>query len=815
MAAAGDHPVDLHVEQRRAASDLHAAAAADPETLLRRATVALTGLPPTAEDRAAFGASVAELGFDAAWDGLLAELQASPQYGVHGARAWLDLVRYAETNGYERDSPKEAIWRYRDWVVDALNEDLPYDRFVQLQMAGDEYAASMGSREEATRAMLATGVYRLGVWDDEPSDRPQALSDERADIVDTFSQLVFATTMGCARCHDHKADPVSQKDYFALTAHFRGVQGYRYGGTRALAGKGAPGVWTTVERDKAVTEVDAKIAALVAAAAKGSSDAPATLVHDARMGGAEWKYSMTPPLDGWATPGFDARDWPTANGGFGTKGTPGALIGTDWKTPDILLRTQFRLESIPRALRVRLHHDEDVKVFLNGVPVFERAGFQVTYKDYQLGPEALQALVVGRNVLAVHCHQTAGGQYIDVGLDTHLDLSTVDGILVGAQALSEGDGPDAQRSQELLTLRKGHLGRPVVEPFPAQVVYERGGEPEAQHVELRGSVHALGDVVAPGLPSAWRRGARAGAASYSIPPVPEGAATSGRRTALADWAFDGGAHLTARVQANRVWQKLFGRGLCRTPGDFGRLGEQPTHPVLLDELAWQLIDRGWSVKSLEGWIMKSRTYRMASAGDPAAESIDPRNNLYWRFDPHRLTAEEFRDAALAVSGDLDETLGGPWVFPPLAPEVLATSSRPNAAWGKAQGTDAVRRSLYVHVKRSLREPLLAALDQPDPDLPCPSRFPTNVPTQALLTLNGTFAQSVALALAESVGSQGDEAWCAAAIEKALGRGPNEGEAARGAELIRTVMADHGETLESARRLFALALLNRNEFMWVD
>lgn len=817
----GAHAVDAHIHALRVPAGLTGAQEADPRTLLRRASFALTGLPPGAEEREGFDRDIEERGFEAAWDALLGRLQGSPQYGVHGARFWLDLVRYGETNGYERDGQKEGIWRYRDWVVDALNGDVPYDRFVQLQMAGDEYAESMGARAEVTRAKLATGVYRLGVWDDEPSDRPQALSDERADIVDTFSQLVFATTMGCARCHDHKADPVSQSEYFALTAYFRGVEGYRYGGTRPLTGAGPPGVWTRAERDEAVALVDAEIKGLVSGAELRKGLQPEVLVADARAGETEWRYSMMAPVNGWAAPGFDASSWIVGPGGFGREGTPGGVVRTAWTTPDILLRTEFRLGSMPGTLRVRLHHDEDVRVFLNGVLVLERSGYQVAYADYQLGAEALNALVVGRNVLAVQCHQTAGGQYIDVGLDTELDLSKPDGLVAAAETLAKADGPEAERLRALLGTRRRHLAQPVVEPFPAQVVYERGAKPAAQHVELRGSVHALGEAVEPALPAAWRSGARAGAAAHSIPAAAPDAASSGRRKALAEWAFDGGAHLTARVQANRVWQRLFGRGLCRTPGDFGRLGERPTHPELLDELAWQLIERDWSVKSLERWIMGSRTYRMASAGDPASETVDPRNDFYWRFDPHRLTAEEFRDAALAVGGELDQTLGGPWVYPPLAPEVLATSSRPDAAWGRAEGTDAVRRSLYVHVKRSLREPLLAAMDQPDPDLPCPSRFPTNVPTQALLTLNGTFAQDAAQSLAESVGAEkwtedpSGAGWCAAAIELALGREPKEGEASRGASFIRTVVADHAETLDSARRLFALGLLNRNEFMWVD
>ena len=200
-----EHPVDRHVEARLAAEGIERAGRARPETLLRRASFKLTGLPPSPALRERFLGAVTRDGFDTAWAALLEELLEDPQYGVAQARRWLDLVRYAETNGYERDNPKLNVWRHRDWVVRAFNQDLPYDEFASLQLAGDELAEELEDPAARTDALLATGVHRLGVWDDEPVDRGQARSDERADIVDTFSVALFGTTMGCARCHDHKA----------------------------------------------------------------------------------------------------------------------------------------------------------------------------------------------------------------------------------------------------------------------------------------------------------------------------------------------------------------------------------------------------------------------------------------------------------------------------------------------------------------------------------------------------------------------------------------------------------------------------------
>jgi cytochrome c553 len=816
-----EHAVDALLAVRRDAAGLPCAGAAEPLALLRRASFDLTGLPPTVAEREAFQGDVEARGFEAAWASLLDRLFESPHYGEHQARHWLDLVRYGETNGYERDNPKQNMWRYRDWVVRAFDADLPYDQFVKHQFAGDEYADQFEDSRDRDQAMLATGFFRLGVWDDEPVDRPQAAADGRADVVDTFSQVVMATTMGCARCHDHKADPITQKEYYELTAHVRGVRHYGGRPEADLIDRAQDGVRHVSERDADLVAVEQEI---VAEAHRLGLDAPApgaqvdVLIPDARSGEHRWRYRFGEPVDGWEMPGFNHQDWKEGKAGFGRRGTPKSVVRTDWHEKFIQLRTTFRLEEIPEALRLTLHYDDDVRVYINGLLVLERTGYIVDYGTHQLPQAARDALVVGRNVVAVSCLQDFGGQYIDIGLDTGCDPNAEGGpvALLEAAAAERADDAELERGRDLLARRVQLKGERVNKPYPAQVVREVGSRPPAQHINLRGSVHALADEVGPGVPLAWVKGT-AGEGEYAAPQNgPDGAPTSGRRRALVEWIFSDGVHLAARVEANRTWQFLFGRGLCRSTGDFGRLGDRPTHPELLDHLAAELIERGWSRKSLQRFIMESEAYRMATVGPDEALEADPRNDLFWRFNPRRLTAEEVRDAMLAASGELNLRRHGPSVFPPLPKEVLATSSRPGAAWGRSSKEDSVRRSVYIHVKRSLREPLLAVLDQPDPDMPCPERFPTNVPTQALLTLNGEFSQVRAEAFAASLSDQQDlRAALAEAMERALSRTPDGAELDRAEALVEALVEEHGFDQQRALGLFALGLFNRNEFTWLD
>ncbi len=800
---------------------------AAPAALIRRLAYDLVGLPPTPEEVEAFVAA-SETDPEAAWTAAVERLLARPQYGEKWARHWLDLVRYAESNGFERDNPKPHLWRYRDYVVDAFNGNLPYDQFVVEQLAGDEIAAP------TMRSLVATGYHRLMQWDDEPADREQHVYDVLADNVQVTSETFLATTLNCARCHDHKADPVSQKDYYAFMAFFKGVTHYRTEGT--LVNWTTPEEKAAFEKERTVTlaRLEAEKAALASrirealekAGVLGTAESSRaiTLVEDARQGGVVWEYTTDKPSDDWHEVGFVNKSWYKARSGFGHGNPPGSVANTEWKTPEIWMRTSFGLETLPDSLVLDIHHDEDVAVYLNGALVHEAKGHLTAYETVVLPKTAVGALQTGRNVVAVHCRQTGGGQYIDLALRTGVaGDGSFESFLAGsgpkthAAAIRKHGGGDLvadlkRLNDEIAKWRKAEAGTPV------NAVTESGPDPGPMPVHARGSAHAPGDPMVPAIPAVLAPEGSDPHPLAASPVAREGRASSGRRLALAKWIVDPGNPLTARVMANRLWQHHFGRGLVPSTSDFGHLGEQATHPELLDWLATRFVESGWDMKAMHRLILHSRTYRLSSEPESGNLEKDPQNRHFWRFDMRRLTAEELRDSILAVSGNLDLRTGGPWVYPPLPPEVLATSSKPDQVWPVSKdASDHFRRSLYVHVKRSLRHQMLADFDQADTDTGCAVRFATTVPTQALTMLNSGFVNDQARILASRMREQeGDlRARIGAGLRHVLQR------AARADELDHLV-AFHGElqaksglSPEAALDRVALLALNLNEFIYLD
>jgi hypothetical protein len=584
------NPVDAFVLARLEAKDLRPNPPASKRALIRRLYYDLTGLPPTPGEVEAFVAD----GSPDAYEALVERLLASPHYGEKWGRHWLDLVRFAETNSYERDNPKPFAWRYRDYVIRAFNQDKPYDHFVREQLAGDELADSTAD------ALIATGYYRLGIWDDEPTDRLQARYDGLDDIVATTGQVFLGLTVDCARCHDHKIDPIPQKDYYRLVAFFQNINHYRNGGPT-----------------------------------------------DVR------------PID-------TGRAGPAAS---------------RWRT----------------------------------------------------------------------------------------------------------------REQALCVTEAGRTAPPT-------------------YVLLRGNPHVKGARVEPAFPVIL------GGRAPVLPAPPEGARSSGRRRVLADWIVSGDNPLAARVMANRVWQYHFGRGIVRSPNNFGLQGDKPTHPELLDWLAVELVRQGWRLKPLHRLILTSNAYRMSSRGDRTALAADPANDLLWRFDMRRLTAEEIRDSILAVTGTLNPRMYGPGVYPAIPREVLASQSMPGKGWGKSSPAEQSRRSVYVHVKRSLLTPLLESFDLAETDRSAPVRFSTTQPTQALHLLNSAFLNRQAALLAGRLRREaGDDA--AKQVRRALflatARPPTDAEVKRGMGLIAAFQEKDGASAKMALEYFCLLVLNLNEFVYLD
>ena len=333
------------------------------------------------------------------------------------------------------------------------------------------------------------------------------------------------------------------------------------------------------------------------------------------------------------------------------------------------------------------------------------------------------------------------------------------------------------------------------------------------HLLTRGNPHAPAEEVTPGFPSVLSP------PEAIIPELAEGAVSSGRRQVLAEWIASANNPLTARVMVNRIWQFHFGRGIVRSSSDFGFQGNKPTHPELLDWLAAKFVESGWSVKAMHKLIMSSATYQMSSRPNEASYAIDPVNDLLWRFDMRRLSAEEIRDTILWVNGTLNSSkMFGPSIYTDIPDAVKAGQSRPGAGWGNSSDEDKVRRSIYIHVKRSLLDPLIESFDFADTDQTCPVRFVTTQPTQALSMINSDFSQQQAQQFSDYIArTSGDSVTdqVKLALSRVMQRQPNEEEIGRAIDLINVLKTKHNMNDDQARKYFCLLALNLNEMMYLD
>jgi hypothetical protein len=658
------NPIDAFILARLEEKALRPAPPADKAALVRRLYYTVTGLPPTPEEVDDF----VRHGDDDAYVALVDRLLASRHYGEHWGRHWLDLVRYAETNSFERDNPKPFVWRYRDFVIRSLNDDKPYDQFIHEQLAGDELD------EVTAETIIATGYYRLGLWDDEPVDPVIAYYDGLDDILTTTGQTFLGLTVNCARCHDHKIDPFPQRDYYRLLAFFHGIKHYGVRSDESVAANSLVSIATPDEMER----------------------------HR-----------------------------------------------------EVLAAHQARIDAAERALR---EIEEPIETKLSGG---ERDDFK--YPKNRV------------SILRKHI----GGQFTRETYDKYVGLRR------------ERDRLDRER------------------PKAAEqaLAVKEDSQPRETFVLMRGNPQNRGERVEPGFPAVL-----AGSG-------PAGPAAPTRRRALAEWIANPDNPLTARVIVNRVWQYHFGRGIVRSSSNFGYQGIPPTHPELLEWLASEFVASGMKLKTLHRLILTSNTFRMSGQISSAAAKIDPENDLLSHFDLRRLSAEEVRDSILAVCGNLNLTKqNGPSVYPPISAEVLAGQSKPGYGWPTSPPHDAAARSVFVHVKRSLALPILAAFDAPDPDAPCPVRFTTTQPTQALGMINSEFlnAQAGNFAKLGREKAGGDPADQVVFIHsRVLQRRPTQGEIDRGVAFIDETRRSEGQSAEEALRQFCLLALNLNEFMYLE
>ncbi|HLX62884.1 MAG TPA: PSD1 and planctomycete cytochrome C domain-containing protein [Planctomycetota bacterium] len=809
------NPIDAFILSGLEKENLAPVGPASKGVLIRRAYYDLIGLPPTPAEVDAFVADTAP----DAYEKLIDKLLASPQYGEKWGRHWLDLVRFAETNGYERDNPKPFAWRYRDYVIRSFNEDKAYDQFLKEQLAGDELD------QVTPESIIATGFYRLNIWDDEPADRKLAKYDVLDGILATTCQAMLGMSMNCARCHNHKRDPILQKDYYSMLAFIQDVSDMQTENiTRDILTPEQQAEYDKRLKAKMAREEEllGKIKKLeeeirLAIANTGGEEPPPAVapkddpLPDARKAVNKWLYTTSRPNnEEWSWTNYNTEGWKEGECGFGSRGTPGAVVRTAWRTSDIWLRKLVTLKEVPANLKLSIHHDEDCEIYFNGKLAANFHGFLRDYEVVPLDVAALQLLQAGPNLIAVHCHQTQGGQYIDLGLVVNSEQRSADEILDSKDAKAITQAKQAQYralKKELDESRKTKLESPGIK---AMAVFENGRS--GTKIFLRGNPNIEGDDVTPAFPAIL------GDPAPKIPAAKADAKTTGKRRVLAEWIASKNNQLTARAIANRLWQFHFGRGICRTPNDFGQLGELPTHPELLDWLASEFVSREWKMKSLHKLIMLSSAYRMSSQDNAAALAKDPNNNLFWRFDMRRLSAEEIRDSILAVNGTLNLKMGGPSIYTEVPREVLQSASRPDHAWGVSPPEERTRRSVYILVKRSLNEPILNTFDQADTDTSCPVRFTTTVPTQTLTSLNSKFFNDQAALLAQRLKKEAGTSvsdQVKLGLRLTMGRAPSAKEIERGVKLIQRFVDEDKLTAEKALANFCLMALNLNEFVYLD
>ena len=785
--------------------------------LIRRVTYDLTGLPPTPAEVEAFESDSSP----DAYERLVDRLLDSPRYGEKWARHWLDLVRFAETNSYERDGVKPNAWRYRDYVIRSFNQDKPYDRFIREQLAGDELP------DGGTDGLIATGYYRLGLWDDEPADREQSRYDGLDDIVATTGQVFLGLTVDCARCHDHKLDPIPQKDYYRFLSFFQNVNHYRNGGPTdeipLFDNDEAKRAFerSSVELQAKRNEIQSAISALESEFRAGYEKDKGDKVASADIDDLSYRFYR----DTWeAIPDFDALK-PEEVGKL-----PKGLFDLTPRSRDDSFGFVFEGTLIvPQDGRYTffLHSDDGARVTVDGKKVVEHDGIHGDGEEHS----GRIALKKGRVPIRLDYFQAGSGLGLSVTWAgpgfAHRSLSAPKpgeestggkGLSpVDLSRLIRGEGPrilgdaKARRYRELRR-ELDEVRNRKVPADRALVVTEAGREAPETYLLIRGNPNAHGDKVEPAFLQV------VATSTPTIPTPPTGLKSTGRRTVLADWISSPDNPLTARVMANRVWQYHFGRGIVRSSSNLGTQGDKPTHPELLDWLASELIANGWKLKPLHRLILNSDAYKMSSKLNEAAIAADPMNDRFWRFDMRRLTAEEVRDSILSVTGALSLKMYGPGVYPEIPPEVMAGQSVPGNGWSGSTPEDQSRRSIYVHVKRSLILPILESFDQAETDRSSPVRFATTQPTQALGMLNSKFMNREAKRFAERLKREaGPEApqQVELALRLATGRKPSDREIQRGVALIAALRDRDGASPELAMESFCLVTLNLNEFLYLD
>jgi len=795
-------PIDRFLLAELKAAGLRPAPDADRRAWLRRVTFDLIGLPPRPEEVEAFVVDAAADADARAVDRLLA----SPRYGERWARHWLDLVRYAETSGHEFDYDIPDAWRYRDYVVRAFNDDLPYDRFVVEHIAGDLLPDPRRGPAGGNESILATGFYFLGEGNHSPVDLREDEAMRIDNQVDVVGKAFLGLTLACARCHDHKFDPITAKDYYALSGFLKSSR-FQH------AFLDPPGK---------ASEVGA-IKDELTAAVRRRGDLPGAAPAD-DDGSTLFEGFDGPAYEGWTVLGEAFGAGPSRAGDFRVVGDrPAAVPVPPGRAHSGL--TSDRLRGVLRSRsftidRPYLHYRAEgrsgrINLVVDGfekirAPIYGGLALAVDSPDRTRWYTMDVSMWRGHRAFV----ELADGATVDytTGKVAYLDgdgFLAVDEIRASDRPEPPGgppaeagppvplDGPDLGPILARFREAESRIAPPSLAPAIAD------GTEEDARLLVRGNPKTPGEVVP-------RRFLEVLGGADSSPPRPGGG--SGRLD-LARRIVDPANPLADRVLVNRLWKHHFGEGLVRSPDDFGAMGQAPSHPALLDWLAADFVRGGRSIKRMHRQMVLSHAYRMASAADAGADRADPTNRLLHRMNVRRLEAEAIRDAMLSVSGRLDPSPGGPGVPTHLTP-FMDGRGRP-AGSGPLDG--AGRRSLYLSVRRNFLSPLLLAFDFPAPSASMGRRNVSNVPAQALTLLNDPFILDQARAWADRTRarSPSPEARVDDLYRTAFGRPPTDRERAESLAFVRS----EGETPAGGDDPQAWAdlchvLMNTKEFIFI-
>lgn len=833
---------------------------ASRRTMIRRATFDLTGLPPTPEEITSY----LEDNSAGAFSKVVERLLASPAYGERWGRHWLDVARYADTAGDGADYPVREAYKYRNWVIDAINRDKPYDQFVREQLAGD-ILAKQSALEDYADLVTATGFLAIGKrYGYKPSPDYQHL--DFADVIDSVGRSLMGLSLGCARCHDHKYDPISAEDYYALYGIFQSTTWAFPGGEEQKRPSQFPATVPVDEinrleelRSKEIAELQSELKRLQME--RKSLDV--ALFAGGNDLGMEGQIAGKPLQMPWVSSGpvLVQKDAQSPFVNVHPIGSQGVRLSGGLKT-----------DGIRYVFDPGLRADEKAKIFFNiDFRIAVGTGEGVT--RFYLGQGVVQSLAVEFSVTESQLFLKNGNQWelvsaimpgtwysLQIELDTagrtyqgtvasaerstkFVDKKTAPGwngiadcficdgfghknspvlvrdvdnvALTDSKMLPVGkvvELPEVTQSQkerlkvisQLIAVQeeanKELLSQPV---YPVAYGVSEGEEVNA-FLQLRGEPTNVGAEVP-----------RRFIEVLGGQDVRSGEGGSGRLQ-LADWVASEANPLTARVFVNRVWQWHFGRGLVNTPSDFGSRGEAPSHPALLDWLTRQFISNDWSLKHLHRLIMHSRVYQLSSDEDPRAKERDPENRMHWRFSRKPLDAESMRDAMLAVSGNLDKTASGAHPFPDVESWNFTIHHPFYAVY------DTNQRSIYLMKQRNRRHPYLELFDSADPNVSIGKRQQTITPTQALFLMNSEFVHAQASGLARRIATEyptrSDRIRYAFVL--ALGKTPTAKEIKSANAFLEAYIQEATASAKvdgqkAAWEAFSRVLLTSNSFLFVD